>query len=146
MCGGLLLVSMLMAAEPKADLVLRGGHVWGGKGLPAATAIAVAGEQVLAVGSDADVQSYVGPRTRAVDLHGRLVVPGFNDAHTHFLEGGFGLLSVDLRPAKDEADMARRLGEYARKLPPGAWILQGDWDHESWLSKALPTRKSIDAV
>ena len=55
-------------------------------------------------------QTLVGPKTRVVDLHGRLVVPGFNDAHVHFLDGGFGLLSVDLRGARDESDFARRIG------------------------------------
>src|SRR4051812_34014390 len=89
------------AAPPAADLVLRGGRVWAGKGLPAATAVAVSGARVVAVGSDGDVAPFVGAGTRVVELDGRLVVPGFNDAHVHFLSGGFGLLSVDLRGAKD---------------------------------------------
>src|SRR5204862_3270926 len=74
------------------------------------------------------------------------VVPGFNDAHVHFLAGGFGLLSVDLRDARDAADMARRLGEYARTLPAGTWIREGNWDHESWPDKVLPTRQLVDPV
>jgi predicted amidohydrolase YtcJ len=86
----------------------------------------------------------VGPATKVVELRGRLVVPGFNDAHVHFLSGGFGLLSVDLRDAKDEADLARRIGAHARTLPAGTWIQEGNWDHESWPSKALPTRQHID--
>ncbi|HUG52245.1 MAG TPA: amidohydrolase [Vicinamibacteria bacterium] len=132
-------------AEP-ADLVLRGGRVWAGKGLGAATAVAVKGARVVALGAEADVAPLVGAGTRVVDLHGRLVVPGFNDAHVHFLSGGFGLLSVDLRDARDEQDFARRLGAHARTLPEGTWILEGNWDHEAWPSKALPTRQLIDAV
>ena len=81
-----------------------------------------------------------------IELAGRLAVPGFNDAHVHFLSGGFGLLSVDLRPARDEADLARLLGAHARTLPRGTWILEGNWDHEVWPSKALPTRQAIDAA
>src|SRR5512134_2915448 len=130
----------------QADLVLRGGRVWAGKGLPDARAIAVRGERVIAVGSEAEIASVTGPDTRVVELRGRLVVPGFNDAHVHFLDGGFGLLSVDLRPARDEADFARRLGEHAKTLPKGTWILQGNWDHQAWPSKAEPTRQLIDAV
>ena len=141
----LLALAVFLTAS-NADLVLRGGRVWAGKGLPEGTAIAVRGEHVIAVGSDADVAPLVGPSTRVIELRGRLVVPGFNDAHVHFLDGGFGLLSVDLRPAKDEADFARRLGEHAKTLPKGAWILQGTWDHQAWPSKAEPTRRLIDAV
>jgi predicted amidohydrolase YtcJ len=141
-----LVSSEAMAAAPAADLVLRGGHVWAGKGRPAATAIAVKDGRVSAVGSDADVQSWIGTATRVVDLRGRLVVPGFNDAHVHFLSGGFGLLSVDLRDARDEEDFVRRIAAHARTLPRGTWIQEGNWDHETWPSKSLPTRALIDAV
>lgn len=129
-----------------ADLVLRGGRVWRGKGLSDATALAARDGRIVAVGSDAEMAPFVSPRTRVVELRGRLAVPGFNDAHVHFLSGGFGLLSVDLRDAKDEAEMARRLGAHARTLPRGAWILEGNWDHEAWPSRALPTRASVDAL
>ena len=129
-----------------ADLVLRNGRLWAGKGLPPATALAIADGRILAVGGDADVAAFLSPRTRTVDLAGRLAVPGFNDAHVHFLSGGCGLLSVDLRGAKDEADLARLLGGHARTLPPGTWILEGNWDHEAWPSQALPTRRAIDAA
>src|SRR5262245_36804673 len=142
----LLLAAVLVSTTFHADLVLRGGRVWAGKGLPQASALAVRGERVIALGSDAELASFVGPKTRVVELHGRLVVPGFNDAHVHFLDGGFGLLSVDLRPAKDEADFARRLGDHARTLPKGTWILQGNWDHQAWPSKAEPTRALPDPV
>ncbi len=129
-----------------ADLVLVGGRVWAGKGLPAATAVALRGERVLAVGSDAQVRALAGTGTRVVELKGRAVVPGFNDAHVHFLDGSFGLLSVDLRDAQDEQEFAKRIGDYAATIPAGEWILQGNWDHESWPSQELPTRQMIDAV
>ena len=136
------LAGLVMAA----DLVLRGGRVWAGKGLPAATALAVRDGRVIAVGADADVAPWIGDSTKVVDLAGRLAVPGFNDAHVHFLSGGFGLLSVDLRGAGDEADLALRLGAHARTLPRGTWIQEGNWDHEVWPSRALPTRQAIDAA
>jgi predicted amidohydrolase YtcJ len=144
----LFLVAALLpgdAAAAPADLVLRGGRVWAGKGLPAASAIAAKDGRVAAVGSDADVAPLIGAGTRVVDLGGRLVVPGFNDAHVHFLSGGFGLLSVDLRGARDEHEFARRIMEHARRLPKGTWIQEGNWDHETWPSRALPTRQTIDA-
>jgi predicted amidohydrolase YtcJ len=129
-----------------ADLVLRGGRVWAGKGLPEGAALAVKDGRVHGLGSDDVVSASIGRQTRVVELEGRLLVPGFNDAHVHFLSGGFGLLSVDLRPARDEVDMARRLVEHAAALPEGTWIREGNWDHESWPSKALPTRAAIDAA
>jgi predicted amidohydrolase YtcJ len=139
------MASAPVIAAPHADLLLRGGRVFVSKGR-SATAVAVRGDRVMAVGGDAELSSLVGPATRVIELRGRLVTPGFNDAHVHFLSGGFGLLSVDLREAKDEADFARRIGEYAKTLPKGTWIQEGNWDHEAWPSRALPTRQTIDAV
>lgn len=129
-----------------ADLVLVGGKVWPGKALPLAAALAVKNGRVVALGSEIEVLAWRGPFTRVVDLAGRLVVPGFNDAHVHFLSGGTALLSVDLRTAPDEAGMARLVGERARTLAPGQWVLEGNWDHESWPVKRLPTRASLDPV
>jgi predicted amidohydrolase YtcJ len=129
-----------------ADLVLRGGRVWAGRGLPAATAVALRGERVLAIGNDDAVRPWIGPGTRVVELDGRLVVPGFNDAHGHFLAGGFSLLSVDLREAADEAELALRIAAHAKRLPPGTWILNGNWDHERWPSRREPTGASLDPV
>lgn len=130
----------------EADLVLVGGRVWAGRGKPEGTGLALTGERLTAVGSDDLVRGFVGPKTRVIALHGRLVVPGFNDAHVHFLDGGFGLLSVDLRGARDEQDFAHRIAERAKSLPGGTWILNGNWDHTAWPSKQEPTRALIDAV
>jgi hypothetical protein len=106
--------------------------------------VAAAGGRIVGVGSDRDVAGCIGPATRVIDLGGRRVVPGFNDAHVHFLSGGFGLLSVDLRDAGSEAEVARRVREHAARLPAGTWILRGHWDHESWPSRRLPDRALVD--
>src|SRR5437868_15538854 len=106
------------AAAPAADLVLRGGRVWAGKGQPSLTAIAVGAGRVMAVGSDADVGGLIGAGTRVVDLRGRLVVPGFNDAHVHFLSGGFGLLPVGPRAAGDGREVVPRHRRPARTRAP----------------------------
>ncbi|HET8648117.1 MAG TPA: amidohydrolase [Vicinamibacteria bacterium] len=127
-----------------ARLVLRGGLVWTGRGRPPARALAAGDGRVMAL--DAEAEAAIGPATRVVELDGRLAVPGFNDAHVHFLEGGLALLSVDLRAATDEDDLARRLGERARSLPAGAWITGGQWDHHAWPSGGLPSRAAADAA
>ena len=113
---------------------------------PSAEAIAICGERIGTVGTTAEIRALATPATRVIDLAGRLVVPGFNDAHVHFIDGASELVGINLRPAKDERDFAARLGEYVKKLPKGRWVLGGYWDHEAWPSKALPTRQLIDAV
>ncbi|MEO8573006.1 MAG: amidohydrolase [Pyrinomonadaceae bacterium] len=111
-----------------------------------ASSIAVLGEKIIVVGSDADTKPLIGPKTRVIDAKGKLIVPGFNDAHVHFLEGGFQLSSVDLRSAKTPQEFVERIRTFAAKLPKGRWILGGKWDHENWTPNNLPTAAMIDAA
>ena len=113
---------------------------------PTAGAVAVLGNRIVAVGATPDIRTLAGARTRVIDAGGKLVLPGFNDAHVHFLSGGFSLANVDLRDATSPEEMARRLKAYAAKLPKGRWILGGDWDHERWPGAPLPTKEMIDAA
>ncbi|MCC6510350.1 MAG: amidohydrolase, partial [Pirellulaceae bacterium] len=84
--------------------------------------------------------------TVVLDAMGKLVIPGFNDSHVHFLAGGQQLSSVQLRDAQTPAEFTARLKEFALRSPAGTWITGGDWDHENWASGELPTRAWIDAV
>lgn len=113
---------------------------------PFVEAVAVHGNRILAVGSSTEIRALAGDRTRVIDAAGKLVVPGFNDAHVHFLSGGFQLSSVDLRDAKSQDEFARRIGAFARNLPQGRWITGGDWDHEHWTGAPLPTKELIDSL
>ncbi|PWU16587.1 MAG: amidohydrolase [Verrucomicrobia bacterium] len=143
---------MLNAAPAKdqsvpADLLILNGSIHTmDKEHPTAEALAVIGNRIAAVGSSKELRELRGPKTRVIDAGGKLVLPGFNDAHVHFLMGGFSLANVDLRDAQSPEEMARRLGEYAKKLPKGRWILGGDWDHEKWPGAPLPTKEMIDAA
>ncbi|HJU56434.1 MAG TPA: amidohydrolase [Pyrinomonadaceae bacterium] len=112
---------------------------------PAAEAVAVYGNRIVAVGSNAEIRKLAGTRTRVLDAGGRLVLPGFNDSHVHFLSGGFQLASVDLRDAATPQELAGRIQQFAQKIPKGRWITGGDWDHERWPAAALPTKELIDA-
>jgi predicted amidohydrolase YtcJ len=112
---------------------------------PWADAVAAAGDRIVAVGSGAEVRKLVTPSTRLIDARGMMLVPGFIDAHVHFLTGGFGLASVQLRDAKTPAEFASRIKAYAATLPAGAWITEGNWDHEQWGGE-LPRRDWIDSV
>lgn len=139
-----LILGAAMATQ-SADTIFVNGRVYVQKGR-FETALAVSGEHVVAAGDDAAIRALATKGTRIVDLGGRLVTPGFNDAHVHFIDGGFGLLSVELRDAKDETDFADRIGKHAAGLPKGTWILNGNWDHERWKSQALPTKQLIDGL
>ena len=114
--------------------------------MPAAEAVAVCGASIARVGATVDVKQMAGPGTRVIDAGGRLVVPGFNDAHVHLIDGANEIVGVDLRRAKNEQDFVRLLREYAATRPKGEWIRGGYWDHEAWPSRALPTRELIDAA
>src|SRR4051794_10150929 len=84
-----------------ADIVVHNATVWTGvRGAPDASAIAVRGGRIVAVGGDVEVNRQIGPRTRIVDGTGKMVVPGFLDSHVHFLSGGASLASVQLRDAR----------------------------------------------
>jgi predicted amidohydrolase YtcJ len=143
-------VSGLVAADfsrtpPSADLVLTGGRIWtGNKSQPWAEAVASRSERIIAIGSNDEIKKLIDGHTRVIDLQGKLALPGFIDDHTHFIEGGFHLLSVDLRDAATPDEFASRIGKHAAKLPSGRWIIGGDWDHERWPGGPLPTKELID--
>lgn len=113
---------------------------------PKASAVAIYQNKIVAVGETDQIRALAGKETRVIDAGKKLVLPGFNDSHTHFLMGGYSLSNVDLRDAKSPEEMAKRLADYAKKIPKGQWILGGDWDHEKWPGTPLPTRQMIDAA
>jgi predicted amidohydrolase YtcJ len=144
-----MLITAAQAKEPllAPDLVILNASIHTmDKARPTTEALAILGNRIVALGSTPDIRALAGPGTRVIDAGGKLVFPGFNDAHVHFLMGGFSLANVDLRDAQSPQEMARRLGEYAKKLPKGRWILGGDWDHEKWPDAPLPTKQMIDAA
>jgi predicted amidohydrolase YtcJ len=111
---------------------------------PVAEAVAVLGNRIIAVGSTDEVRKLSAKNTRVIDANGQLVLPGFNDAHVHFMSGGFQLSSVDLRDTTTPQEFAERIRAFAEKLPKGRWIKGGDWDHERWPEAKLPTKELID--
>jgi predicted amidohydrolase YtcJ len=133
-----------------ADLVLRGGRVFlADEGNTVAEAVAVRDGRVVAVGTDAEVAPLVGNATQMVDLDGRLVTPGFNDAHIHFAPGGMSLLNVNLLGTTSLAEIERRVAEAAARAQPGEWILGRGWDHTRLPKEELgpggwPTKEVLD--
>ncbi|MEP6801967.1 MAG: amidohydrolase [Acidobacteriota bacterium] len=140
-----LITAVALAASPPADLILVHAKIWtGDRARPEASALAARAGRVVAVGTDAEIETLRGPSTEVVDAGGRRVVPGFIDAHTHMSMGGFNLLALDLRHTKDPQEFTRLLGEFARTRPAGVWLTDGAWDHEQWTPPRLPTREMLD--
>ena len=130
---------------PAGDLVLVSARIWtGDPARPEAQALAIKHGRIVAIGSDADVARWKGPKTVVVDGRGRRVVPGMIDCHTHMSGGGLDLLALDLRHTKDPAEFTRMVGDYAKKQPPGVWLTDGAWDHEQWMPPRLPTKELLD--
>jgi len=121
------------AQTASADLVLRNGKVVTMDARnPQGQAIAITGDRITAVGSDAAIQRYVGPRTKVIDLHGHLAVPGFNESHGHFTELGSSLTQLKVMGVPSWQDIAAMVADAAKKAKPGAWIQGRGWHQEKW--------------
>jgi len=137
----------LAQSKPAADLIITNAKIWTvDKSLPTAQAVAVLGDRIVAVGSTIDVDAWRGPHTRVIDASGKLLLPGFNDAHVHFVSGGMQLTNVQLNDATTPEEFARRIGERAKVTPKGEWIVGGNWDETKWNPPHMPTKELIDAV
>jgi predicted amidohydrolase YtcJ len=140
-------------AKPKADVIYIHANVY--TGVPAASqfssvmreeAIAVRGERILAVGKNAEIEKFKGPQTQVIDLSGRFVMPGFNDAHLHLADAGLNKLNVDLTGVKTLDEFRERVQAKVQTAKGGEWILGGGWDETIWPLHALPSRWDLDSV
>jgi predicted amidohydrolase YtcJ len=130
---------------PYADLVFTGGPVFTANTVRSRTnAVAVSGGRIVAVG-DADVRDLVGPRTEVVDLAGRLLIPGFQDAHVHPVWGGLDMLRSDLSAYDTAADYVDVIGRYAADHPRDEWVLGGGWGMSAFPG-GTPTASLLDTV
>jgi len=111
---------------------------------PKAEAIAVSGGEIIAVGSTKSIRAMAGEGTKIIDAGGRLVIPGFNDAHVHFAAIGNLFSSIDLRDLKSPKEFTEKFARYTRFLPKGRWILGSGWDNRSWVPNDPPTRALVD--
>ena len=111
---------------------------------PFAEALIVEKNKIVFAGSNEDVKSRSNKSVNIIDLHGRLMLPGFIDAHVHFMNGGYYLSGVDLRNAKSISEFTWILKDYSKKIE-GKWITGGSWDHEQWEEKTLPNKEIIDS-
>ncbi|CAM5706786.1 amidohydrolase [Streptomyces griseorubiginosus] len=131
--------------SPTADLVLTGGPVHTvDPARSRATSVAVRDGRIVAVGHD-EVRELIGPRTEVVDLKGKLLLPGFQDAHVHPQGAGLELGLCHLADTVDPAEYLRRIREYADRNPDVEWITGGGWSLEAFPGGA-PTAEALDAI
>lgn len=133
---------------PPADLVIKNAKIVTiDKDNPRAQAIAVKGEIIMAVGSNKKIRPYIEEgTTQVIDMGGRLLVPGFNDAHIHFLSGGNALMNLDFRYVHDPEEIAKMVKEKVDQSQPGELITGGGWEHETFPDKQWPTKEILDKV
>jgi predicted amidohydrolase YtcJ len=133
--------------KPAADLIVTNAKIWTvDKQHPTAEAAAVLRGRIVAVGTAGDIGLWRGPDTKVIDAGGKLVLPGFNDAHVHFVSGGQQLDNVELNDATSPQEFARRIGERAKRTSKWEWVLGGDWDETKWNPPVLPTKELIDPL
>jgi predicted amidohydrolase YtcJ len=154
-----LIIAFLLSSTPlafvqspqtdSAGLALVNGRIWVGDASRFAEAIAIKGNKILAVGTTAEIKQSIGQTigegAEVIDLGGRLVTPGFNDAHLHFLSGARGLTEIDLSSARSVAEMIERIALFARQNPRAPWITGRGWQYGGFPG-GLPTKSYLDAV
>ena len=142
---------ILAAAAATADLILVGGHVHTmDTTRPDVTAIAVTGDRIVAVGTDADIRALAGPATHVLDLGGRAVIPGLIDTHTHAFESMrnrvAGSVDLGIPGVKSLAEAVAAVRQRAATVSAGAWVLGDRWDESKWAEGRYLRRTDIDAV
>jgi len=140
--------------SPAADVIVTNAKIWTGNAQqPEASALAITGDRIVDIGDVAAIDRLRGSSTTVVDAEGHRVLPGFNDARVHVIDGGARLDQVALTDADSPDEFARRIGERAKARrsvgPPGLpaqqeWIIGGAWDERRWKPARLPTRQLVD--
>ncbi|MEW6730640.1 MAG: amidohydrolase [Acidobacteriota bacterium] len=136
-----------------ADLVLKNGKIVTiDAAKPEVQAIAVVGNTIKAIGSNKEIEAFIGPATKVIDLQGRLAVPGFIEGHGHFTSLGQSQMILDLTKVKNWDEIVAMVAEAAGKAKPGAWILGRGWHQEKWNKppepniEGLPTHQELSKV
>jgi hypothetical protein len=135
-CLIVLLLASAAGCAPRvipADLVLRNGKVVTmDSTTPQGEAVAVTGDKITAIGSDADISRYVGSNTKVIDLQGHLAIPGFNESHGHFTALGQTLTQLRLRGIPTWQEIVQMVATATKDGKPGALILGDGWHQEKW--------------
>jgi len=128
------------------DLILINGKVWTGvNDSTFAEAVAIKANKIMAVGKSVDINSLADAKTKTIDLKGKLVTAGLNDAHIHFLGGSLGLSEVDMTGTASPADVAERVNQFIKENPAKEWITGRGWQYTSFES-GLPDHETLSSI
>jgi len=146
----LLILVLSGSAQDKprgADLLLVNGDFYTvDPQLGRVQALAIADGRILAAGTEEEVRKWAGPQTKVMDLGGRFVIPGFNDAHVHFGSGGLRHLRVEVEGTRSLKEFQDRIRARLSEFKPGEWVTGRGWDHSLWQENRVPTKADLDAV
>jgi len=143
----LLAATMTAQSTKKADVIYLNGNVWTGQKADKAnakSAFAIKDGKFIAVGNKDAISKLKDGHTKVVDLGGKFVMPGFNDAHAHMPGGGFAKIEVDLVGTKSLQEMQQRIADRVKSMSAGEWIVGRGWDQTKWTEKVEPTRQDLD--
>ena len=131
----------------KADLAVTNGKIFtANDAAPWAEAVAVTGGRIVAVGTDREIERFIGRGTKVIDVAGKLVIPGLIDAHTHFASGGRSLIGLSFRGVTSIAKVQEMIAAKIKELPAGALVSGSDYDHTLFPGGAWPTKEDLDKV
>lgn len=143
----LLLVLTPAPQSTAADIVFKNGNVYTVDAKQSrAQAIAVTKDRIVFVGSNADAQKFVGPKTRVVDLRGNTVVPGMADAHQHLIGVGMREMTLNLEGTASLEDLLAKVKARVDQAKPGEWVTGRGWIETHWKPPVFPTRQDLDKV
>lgn len=131
-------------SDPHVSLAVVRGAVWPPEGA-GASALAISGDRIVAVGSDREILALAHAGTLVIDAHGGTIMPAFNDAHVHFLMASRGLHDLDLFGAETQEEVERRIREFASRLPVEAWILGRGWFYSAFPG-GMPSIELLDRL
>src|SRR5712692_10378858 len=130
-----------------ADLVFFNGNIYtANEKLPRAEAVAVKGDRIVFVGSNAAAKNYQGAKTRVVDLHGATMVPGMTDSHYHFLGVGEREMNLNLEGITNLEEFLAKVKARVDQAKPGEWVTGRGWIETFWKPPVFPTRWDLDRI
>ncbi|MFQ5606095.1 MAG: amidohydrolase [bacterium] len=142
-----IILSSMSCTQQKADLVLKNGVIYTvDEQDPKAEAVAIAGDKILAVGTNAEIEKFVSSSTQVMDINGKTVVPGFIDSHYHYMGVGNREFHLNLDGTKSYQEFLDKVKAEVATKSKGEWITGRGWMEEDWPSKKFPTREDLDKV
>ncbi|MFQ5750891.1 MAG: amidohydrolase [bacterium] len=142
-----ILLTLMGCTTQKADFVLKNGIVYTVDDKnPKAQAVAITGDKIIAVGSNAEIEKLMTPGTRVIDLKGKTVVPGFIDSHYHYMGVGNREFHLNLDGTKSYQEFLDKVKAEVAKKSKGEWVTGRGWIEEDWPSKKFPTREDLDKI